>query len=420
MTKPKLTELLSEFRNRLIEFGENSEGNRRKALAALYEDFGKKSVVEIACGTELINSHIHTNHSWSLFKSPSEAVWCAYRLGIHYYCISDHFNMNGYPEFVTACETVDIHALTGMEAVVIDAKTQESGELWNDPSNAGRIYFCMIGTRREVTDPDIAIRWNCLRAKLVERVKAMLELYNKAVEERDLGDYALTMEQIVGLGQPDGTITERHMAELMWNKLSTESDDDTVAWLRKMDFDPDESKVKDPVYMQNLLRGIFKQGGLAFVAEDPSIYFSLEQAVELAEDIGAIACYPILIKPVTSIEEDLDALAESLWSRRIYAIQLIESRTDVETMERVLHKFHDRGFLVSVGTEHNTPDPELPLVTPEKVGHPEVNPLLVESAKITMLHQSRAIGNGYVETLSKAGDNPTCEDAKRIQAEFLG
>jgi hypothetical protein len=49
-----------------------------------------------------INLHIHTNESFSVFKSPTEAVWHAYNADIEYFGINDHYTIDGHPEFSKA------------------------------------------------------------------------------------------------------------------------------------------------------------------------------------------------------------------------------------------------------------------------------------------------------------------------------
>jgi hypothetical protein len=49
------------------------------------------------------NTHVHTNHSFSAFRSPSEAAWCAAKAGVEVFGINDHFTVAGHDEFRRAC-----------------------------------------------------------------------------------------------------------------------------------------------------------------------------------------------------------------------------------------------------------------------------------------------------------------------------
>ena len=48
--------------------------------------------------------HIHTNESFSVFRSPTEAVWQAVTEGVAVLGINDHYTCAGHDEFRQACE----------------------------------------------------------------------------------------------------------------------------------------------------------------------------------------------------------------------------------------------------------------------------------------------------------------------------
>ncbi|RKY01061.1 MAG: hypothetical protein DRP55_04830, partial [Spirochaetes bacterium] len=41
-----------------------------------------------------VNLHIHTNESFSVFTSPTEAVWGAYNEDVEYFGINDHYSID--------------------------------------------------------------------------------------------------------------------------------------------------------------------------------------------------------------------------------------------------------------------------------------------------------------------------------------
>ena len=56
------------------------------------------------------NCHIHTSESFSVFRSPSEAVWQAAREGLAVLGINDHYTVAGHEEFRQACKIAGIDA----------------------------------------------------------------------------------------------------------------------------------------------------------------------------------------------------------------------------------------------------------------------------------------------------------------------
>src|ERR1035441_786585 len=87
------------------------------------------------------NCHIHTNESFSVFRSPAEAVWQAAREGLAVLGINDHYTVAGHEEFRQACEIAGIAAGFSMEAVGMDRAAEASRLLLNDPDNPGRVYL---------------------------------------------------------------------------------------------------------------------------------------------------------------------------------------------------------------------------------------------------------------------------------------
>ena len=103
------------------------------------------------------NCHIHTNESFSVFRSPSEAVWQAAREGVALLGINDHYTVAGHDEFRRACRVAGIAATFSFEAVGMDRAAEAAGLLLNDPDNPGRVYLCGKGVtpdaRRSLPKP---------------------------------------------------------------------------------------------------------------------------------------------------------------------------------------------------------------------------------------------------------------------------
>ena len=56
-------------------------------------------------------------------------------------------------------------------------------------------------------------------------------------------------------------------------------------------------------------------------------------------------------------EKDFENLATELAKKRIFAVELIPARNDFNVLKKFINIFDEKGFLITFGTEHNTPDP---------------------------------------------------------------
>ena len=95
-----------------------------------------------------INLHVHTNESFSIFRSPTEAVWYAYQEGVEYFGINDHDTTAGHEEFRLACDIAHIKAVFSIEVKALDSDALKKGIRINDPINPGRVYLIGKGITR--------------------------------------------------------------------------------------------------------------------------------------------------------------------------------------------------------------------------------------------------------------------------------
>jgi hypothetical protein len=123
-------------------------------------------------------------------------------------------------------------------------------------------------------------------------------------------------------------------------------------------------KVKSPLdniaALENEIRGnLLKAGGAAFVPEDPKAFLSLNEVMELIVDAGGIPCYPVLLdfgdENYTDYEADQEKLLEELKSKNVFSIELIPARNNYEIFRKFVKFFHENDFIITFGTEHNTP-----------------------------------------------------------------
>ncbi|MEM2960648.1 MAG: hypothetical protein QXU67_03490, partial [Candidatus Bathyarchaeia archaeon] len=115
----RLIDLLGEPEEGELNFaGGRKEMSRIAALKELkrLEDLGIINKSEMR---GWVNTHVHTNESFSIFRSPTEAVWKAYREGMEIFGINDHYTIAGHKEFREACGILGLKATFSIEALAM-------------------------------------------------------------------------------------------------------------------------------------------------------------------------------------------------------------------------------------------------------------------------------------------------------------
>jgi hypothetical protein len=124
---------------------------------------------------------------------------------------------------------------------------------------------------------------------------------------------------------------------------------------------PVQSAISNHAAIEGEIRSnLLKSGGKAFVKEDPKAFLELDEVVRIINDAGGIPCYPVLLDDkkgnYTEFETDMEKLCRDLKELNIYALELIPVRNDLGHLREFVHFFNDRGFVITFGTEHNTPE----------------------------------------------------------------
>jgi len=176
-----------------------------------------------------------------------------------------------------------------------------------------------------------------------------------------------------------------------------------------------KSDLNDVAGLENEIRGnLLKAGGKAFVTEDPKAFLSLEQVKEVIISAGGIPCYPVLLDDpkgvFTDFEGDKEALYNTLIEKKIFSLELIPGRNDFAILKDFVKFFRSKNFLISFGTEHNTPQ-----LDPIKVScrngvelDEELNRIGFEGACIIAAHQY-LMANGEEGFLKDDGTGKTNE-----------
>jgi len=356
------------------------------------------------------NCHIHTSESFSVFRSPSEAVWQAAREGIAVLGINDHYTVAGHEEFRRACEIAGIAAGFSIEAVAVDREAADAGLKLNDPDNPGRIYLCGKGITRypDSSTPEMQ-NLARMRAALERRNRQITVKVEQLFRDR-LGVDGPTWENVVAL-TPRGNATERHVAFavlLTLRELAREQGKPLAELVTAL-CGVAPPHAGDDAALQIFLRAkLMKAGAPCFVPEDPDAFVSVAELRKIFLAFGSIPTYPILGNPVLAGEQNIEALLDRLESMGFYAVEVIPTRNTRERLGEIVSAARRRSWPVFNGTEHNTPESR-PLLDPFALD-PEFEPWFFQSTALLLGHQ-RCVARGQKGFVDSEG-TPTISGAK--------
>jgi hypothetical protein len=343
------------------------------------------------------NCHIHTNESFSVFRSPSEAVWQAAREGVALLGINDHYTTAGHDEFRRACAIAGIDAAFSMEAVAMDRAAEAEGLLLNDPDNPGRVYLCGKAITRIPPESSPA-------AQNLARMRAALERRNREMTAKAAGLFrgrldaaGPSWEDVLAL-TPRGNATERHVSRALLMRLRAIAAETKAALADMIERcasarPPDQTS--DAV-LENFLRAkLLKSGMPCYVPETEDAFLSSEGLRQMFLAYGAVPTYPVLGNPVTPGEREIEPLLNRLESMGFFAIEVIPHRNTRERLAEIVSAARRRWWPVFNGTEHNTPEAR-PMLDPFALD-PQFEPWFRQSAAVLLAHQKRAPrGEGFV------------------------
>ncbi|HMD85525.1 MAG TPA: hypothetical protein VKO18_12600 [Terriglobia bacterium] len=359
------------------------------------------------------NGHIHTSESFSVFRSPTEAVWQAAREGLAVLGINDHYTVAGHEEFRRACEMAGIAATFSLEAVAMDRDAAEAGLKLNDPDNPGRIYLCGKGVTR--IPPESSLEMQNLarmRAALERRNREITGKVDKLFRDR-LGVDGPTWENVVAL-TPRGNATERHVAYAVLRRLREVATQQgkPLAEIITACCGTAPPAGGDDASLQIFLRAkLLKAGAPCYVPEDADAFVSVADLRRIFLAFGSIPTYPVLGNPVLSGEQNIEALLDRLEGMGFYAVEVIPTRNTRERLGEIVFTAQRRWWPVFNGTEHNTPETR-PLLDPFALD-PEFEPWFRQSTALLLGHQ-RLVAQGEPGFVDLEG-KPTISDP---QARF--
>ena len=309
-----------------------------------------------------INGHIHTPHSFSAFSSIEQAFQLEKSEGVSILGINDFYTTDGYDEFAELAQKHRIFPLFNIEFMALQNDLQEAGIRVNDPNNPGRTYFSGKGLRQpSAMSNDSFKKLKDLQEESNRQTYEMVEKLNSFLSSSNIGIQFNSTELHKNLAK--NLFRERHIAQAIrkavFEKEETETGRKTLLQ-RIFSGKEVKSPIENVAALENEIRGnLLKSGGAAFVIEDPKAFLSLEEVIDLIIDAGGIPCYPVLLDDpkgvCTDYEADKEKLLTELIKNNVYSIELIPGRNDFHILKDFVTYFHKNGFVITFGTEHNTP-----------------------------------------------------------------
>lgn len=309
-----------------------------------------------------VNGHIHTPHSFSAFSEIKQVFEMAKSEGVSVLGINDFYTTDGYDDFAVLAIQNKVFPLFNIEFMALQNDLQEKGVRVNDPSNPGRTYFSGKGLRQPAQmSAASAEKIKNLIAESNRQTYEMVDKLNIYFSEIGVNIHFDAAEVQSRLAK--GLFRERHIAQAVRIAVfeKEETDLGRAALFNKI-FKGKEIKsaIDDVAGLENEIRGnLLKAGGPAFVPEDPKAFLSFDEVWNLIIDAGGIPCYPVLLDfgngNFTDYEADREKLLAELISKKVFSIELIPARNNYEIFRDFVQFFHENGFVISFGTEHNTP-----------------------------------------------------------------
>lgn len=316
------------------------------------------------------NNHIHTIYSFSPY-SPTAAIYCARDEGLETAGIMDHDSIAGAEEFRKAGKIAGIGTTCGMECRVDLSGTRMAGRKLNNPDQAGICYMAIhsvpasgFARLNEVFAP--------LREKRNERNRKMTENINRLMEP-----FGIVLDfdrDVIPISQyPNGgSITERHLlcalSQKILDKAGKEGCADFVEG--KLGITLNEktkerlSDPENPHLIYDLL-GVMKAELVSKIyvpATEECIAF--QDLVKLADEVGAILCYPYLgdvtdsvtgDKKAAKFEDDfLDELFEMLKEEGVHGVTYMPARNTKEQLTRLQKLCQEYGMTEISGEDVNS------------------------------------------------------------------
>ncbi len=308
------------------------------------------------------NGHIHTPYSFSAFSDMNAIFDMAAKENIAALGINDFFVADGYREFYEGSIRNRVFPLFNIEFIGLMKDEQKKGIRINDPQNPGRVYFSGKGIDYPFNPGWLQKRkLKSVKKKSQDQIREMIIKLNTLIRPIN-PDITLSYDEILGKYAHE-LVRERHLAKALREAVSEKYPDhgDQLQFFESLlDGKKPATLTGDNAGLENEIRSsLLKSGGKAFVEENDDSFLELGQIIKIILKAGGIPCYPVLLDnsagKCTEFEDDSQALYKSLTGMKIGCIELIPARNDAVILKNFIDFFNRKGFLIILGTEHNTP-----------------------------------------------------------------
>jgi hypothetical protein len=346
-----------------------------------------------------VNAHLHTPYSFSAFDSIAQALDMAAEEGVKVVGINDFYTTDGYAEWKAECAKRHLFPLYNIEFISLQAEDQAAGIRVNDPNNPGRTYLSGKGLCNppQLTEP-YKTQFAAVKAESNAHVERMCAKLNEILVAVAAG-FSLDVEKIKR-ELTKGSIRERHLAKALRlavvEKTGGNSEKMSALFSTIFGGKAVKSPLDNPAALENEIRNnLLKAGGAAFVPEDPKAFLPFDDVCAIIRNAGGIPTYPFLADDAsgqfTDFEEDIARAAATLKARGIASVEFITTRNSVKVLEKYAGYLHERGFVVTFGSEHNSPAME-PIELKARGGKSLTDNLLrinYEGACVVAAHQDK-------------------------------
>lgn len=308
-----------------------------------------------------VNAHMHTPYSFSAFTGVKQALDMAAKEQVGVVGINDFYSLDGYGEWKEECALRNLYPLFNIEFISLNSEDQAAGLRVNDPNNPGRTYLSGKGLAYPVIlKGKEAQQLADVKAESNAQVEKMCAKLNEHLDAVKAG-FNINFKQ-VETELTRGSIRERHLAKALRMAI-----DANVAEAEKLAFYERvfggkalKSDPADIAKVENEIRGnLLKSGGAAFVPEDPKAFLPMTTVQSIIEAAGGIPTYPFLADDAkgnfTDFEGDLMKACDTLKKRGFKSVEFITTRNTTAVLEQYAGYLMDEGFVVTFGSEHNTP-----------------------------------------------------------------
>ncbi|MCX6237210.1 MAG: hypothetical protein NTY07_06565 [Bacteroidia bacterium] len=358
--------------------------------------------------TRLVNAHMHTPYSFSAFTGISQALNMAVNENVKVAGINDFYTTDGYSEWAEACASRKIFPLFNIEYISLNRDDQAAGIRVNDPNNPGRTYLSGKGLAfpSKLEEP-YASQLESVRQESNLQVQKMCIKLNEVLANCN-ANFLLDFEEIKS-NMTKGMVRERHLAKALREKINyhfASAEDQQFFYKAVFGGKALKSDIDNFAAIENEIRGnLLKAGGAAFIPESHEAFLDMEMVCRIILNSGGIPTYPFLADDnngnFTDFEAPKETVIEILRKRNICSVEFITTRNSIATLEEYADYFNKNGFVVTFGTEHNTPAME-PVKLFARNNTPLSKMLLkinYEGACIIAAHQYLVAteGSGYLE-----------------------